>query len=141
MAGSTGPTSYLRKVSAIVPTAHGRGSTISARSVGASRDDAGAELHLAVREGRTVLDDQHAFARDRHRRRRRSPGSFALTTVASGLTWPIVSVSAVTCSGRRRVDLVDHDHVGHAQVGLARVVGRLVAGPERVGHDDVHVGR
>ena len=42
--------------------------------------------------------------------------------------------------GRCRVDLVDDDDVGPAQVGLARVVGGLVAGAMRIHHDDLDLG-
>ena len=94
------------------------------------RHDPRADLHLTVRQGRAVLDHQDPLATDRI-------GSstdtleLAFTTVAAGSA-PRSSTRVSDLLLRRRVDLVDHDHVRPTEVGLARVVSRLVSHAERV---------
>ena len=63
----------------------------------------------------------------------------AVSTSAPGLSSAMVASTAPARPGRP-IDLVDEDDVRHAQVGLARVVASLVAGAQRVDHDDVEVG-
>ena len=63
-----------------------------------------------------------------------------MSTSASGIEVADAAHHRVDGSLLGGVDLVDDDHVGHAQVGLAGVVAPLVTGAERVGHDDVEVG-
>ena len=53
-----------RRSSAIEPTAKGRGSTSAARAELLGGEDSCAVRHLAVRQRRTVLDGEHALARD-----------------------------------------------------------------------------
>ena len=67
-------------------------------------------------------------------------GEAPRTTSARGFSRWIESSTASTPSGVRRVRLVDDADVGHAQVGLARVVAELVARPVRVADDEVQVG-
>ena len=90
-----------------------------------------------MREGRPVLDDDDTPAFDgwaverevRAGRQHLGLGVELLDAPNDGLD-----------RGRLRgVDLVDDDDVGHAQVGLARVIATLVAGAERVRDDDMEV--
>ena len=131
---------YLRNVSVIVPTVYGRGSTISLRAELHRRHRAGAELHLAVRQRRAILDDQHPLAGDERRpvdddRRGRLDDLRVRVDLAD------VRAQRVDRRQVGRVDLVDDDHVGQPQVGLARVIGQLVAHAQRVRHHDVQVRR
>jgi hypothetical protein len=95
--------------------------------------------HAAVGQGRAVLDDQDPGAgqgRSRLQRHRGRGPDDGRPWVGGG------DVGGDGGDGGRfgAVNLVDHHHVGHAQVGLARVVAQLVAWPQRVGHSDVQVG-
>ena len=98
IAGSTAPTSYFSKVSAIVPTAHGRGSTISAApSRSAATKPAPNFISPCVSVGPSSTTST--------RLPRIAPGSstvtceFAFTTVADGFVAAIVASSCATCSG------------------------------------------
>ena len=63
-----------------------------------------------------------------------------MTIWAVGLTERTASSSACDAGAVGGVDLVEHDHVGQAQVDLARVVDEPVAGAVRVDDGDVQVG-
>ena len=98
IAGSTGPTSYLRNVSSIVPIAHGRGSTISAAPCcRAATTPAPYFISPCVSVGPSSIT--------RTRLPAIASGSstvtrlFARTTVACGLIERIVASSAASCSG------------------------------------------
>ncbi len=62
-----------------------------------------------------------------------------MITTASGLTVRDVREHALDVLELGGVDLVDDHDVGHAQVGLAGVVGELVARAERIGDGDVEI--
>src|SRR3989339_1103773 len=91
----------------------------------------GAETHLAVGQGRAVLYDQDALALDLgrvgHGDRGLGPQDLGL-----GVGGADVGLDQHDLVGLGGVHLVDDDQVGHAQVGLAGVVGQLVAGPQGV---------
>jgi hypothetical protein len=97
IAGSTGPTSYLRKVWSIVPIAHGRGSTTSrAPCARAATTPAPNFISPWVRVGPSSITRTRLPAIT-------SASStvtllFAFTTVASGLARWIVSINWFTCS-------------------------------------------
>ena len=97
------------------------------------------ERHPAVRDRRPVLDDEHRRSDERravlerHRRVRANDGRV-------GVDRPDVAEDPFDRCRVGAVDLVDHDDVGHPQVRLSRVVGELVAGPQRVDDDDQQVG-
>ena len=77
----------------------------------------------------------------------RAPASSSGRSTVTGLSAWMTNAPAIQIADRRldasdlfgrgHVDLVDHDHVGHPQVGLARVIRGLVSGPQRIGDDDV----
>ena len=97
-----------------------------------------AELHLAVRQRRAVLDDEHPLAGDApgviHDDRRRGVDD-GRPAVHPADVLP-QRVDGVDVGG---VHLVDDHHVREPQVGLARVVQQLVADAQRIGDDDVQV--
>ena len=105
----------------------------------AGGDDARAELHLAVRQRRAVLDDEHALAGDAlrvvHHDRRGG-----LDDDGGAVDAPDVGAQRVDGGDVGGVHLVDDDDVRHPQVGLAGVVGQLVPDAQRVRDDDVEVG-
>ena len=74
------PTSYFSNTSAIVPLTYGRGSTISAAPARSGGNDAGPELHPAVRQRRSVLDDEHRACPPR------APGGPAPATLSARRT-------------------------------------------------------
>jgi hypothetical protein len=144
---------YSSNVSAIDPTANGRGSTISAapwargrprvddlgRAVGARRDHRGAVLHLTVRERRAVLDAEHPLALDANAvlldlDRRRREHDLGVRVVL-----PDRGEHRFEPFLRRAVDLVDDADVGQPQVRLAGVVPQFV--PRSMGVDDRQVQR
>jgi hypothetical protein len=103
-------------------------------------EDGRAVAHLAVRQRRAVLDREHALAADLLRlaldveRRRGEHDARVVRVLVDRVEHEVDPL--LRCA----VDLVHDAHVGHAQVGLARVVEQLVAGTVRVDDDDVDVG-
>lgn len=100
---------------------------------------AGAELHAAVGEGRSVADheasptlDQLGMVDDQLRSALLDHGA-AVVRAHRGLHLRDVL-------GRGAVDLVDHDDVGEQQVDEARVIGRLVAGAVWIDDRDEQIG-
>ncbi len=125
----------------IEPTAYGRGSTIVRRAGVARGDEPGAERHLAVGQRRAVVDDEHAPSRAGRGRTSSFGGDLAKMTRRHRVDRLDVLEHLLDVVRLGRVDLVDDDDVGHAQVRLAGVVEELVPGPQRIGDDDQQVGR
>src|SRR5665647_79201 len=108
------------------------------RAVLPGRDDAGAVLHAAVGQGRSVLDDQDALAGDAAAvlddGRGVGPDDLGL-----GVELPGVGQDRFDAFRRGRVHLVDDDDVGPAEIDRPGVIGELVPGPVGVGDDDLEV--
>ena len=105
----------------------------------AGGDHPGAVAHLAVGQGRAVLDHQDPLAGDQlgvldpDRAGR-------LDHHRAGVELLELLLEGGDLLGGGLVDLVDDQHVGGPGVGLAGVVAGLVPGPQRVGDHDVQVG-
>lgn len=98
----------------------------------------GAEGHLAVGQGGSVLDDQHALVGDQLRLLD-GQGAGGLDNHGAGVDAADVLTQVGQGVGVHGAQLVDDDDVGHAQVGLTGVVGQLVTGAEGVDDDDLEV--
>ena len=141
MAGSSTPMfGYFSKVALISPTANGRGSMYSrgAELLGGHR--AGAVLHLAVGERGTVLDHEDALAAASALGSSTVTGEAPMMTVDRRVDAARGGQLGLDAGAVGGVDLVDDDHVGHAQVDLAGVVASSLPGPVRVGDGDRQVG-
>jgi hypothetical protein len=92
-----------------------------------------------MRERRSVFDHQHPSAPDRrgivetHRRCRAHDGRSAVDR-------PDLVDDRLHAGRGRGVDLVDDDHVGHAERRLPGMVAVGLARPQGVGQDDVQAG-
>ncbi len=121
--------------------AHGPGSRIDnlGRPMAPRGDPAGAVRHLSVRQSRAVFHDQYLLA------------PYLLIPFDEQWTRRLDDHGIrVQFHGHRSSDLdlleaggiylVDHDHVGHSDVGFARVVPGGVIGSVRIDHRDVEIG-
>src|SRR5256712_612448 len=121
----------LDRADRVVHGAHDlRGADPLGRNVGR------AVLHAAVGQSRAVLDREDLLPADLHAVVRRD-GRGRLDDDHIRIHAPDVLLHDLDVLRRRGIDLVDHDDVGHTDVRLARVVGELVSGTERVRDDDV----
>ncbi len=107
--------------------------------MGAGQHGAGAVGHLAVRQGRPVLDHEHPGAPDRLRavgRDRRG----RLDDRRARVERPHARPDRREAVHGRGVHLVDDDDVRAEEVDPTGEVRALVAGPVRIDHRDVNVG-
>src|SRR5207248_1501017 len=91
--------------------------------------------HFAVGEGGTVFDDEHPLAPDR-RAVFDVDGRDGVHDGGAGVDRDHVAPYLLDSIKGRGILFVDDYHVGAPDVGLAGVVGQLVAGSEGVYHDD-----
>ncbi len=94
---------------------------------------------LAVRQAGAVLDRQDPTILDQVGTID-GQGRLADQDTRLGICRRDVAPNGLHIFRRGGARFVDDHHVGHPQVGFARVIGELVAGPVRVGHDDVQIG-
>src|SRR5512134_1765387 len=135
MAGSSAPTfGYVPNVAARVPTAYGRGSTISrAPYFRANTVPAPNRISPCVTVGPSSITSTRfpVITHDRGSRLDQHRTAVGVSDVVPQfLDRPYVG----------RINLVDHDDVRHPEVRLARVIRQLVAHAQRIGHDDVEIG-
>src|SRR5712691_4618216 len=102
------------------------------------RNVGGPVLHAAMGERWTVFDRENALPANLdavvRRDRRRGFDEDDVRVHA-----PDILLHKLDVLGRRRVDLVDHDDVGQADVRLAGIVRELVTWAERIRDDDEQV--